>query len=77
MHETAAARFGDVADTTGCGDAYRAGLLYGWSREWEWPRILKFASVLAGIKVLHGGAQDYQTSAAEVVEKCESVFGKF
>ena len=26
-----------VIDPTGCGDAYRAGLLYGIARGWDWP----------------------------------------
>lgn len=74
-HQTAAAMFGETVDTTGCGDAYRAGMLYGLVREWKWPQIISYASVIAGMKATRPGGQDYTISAEEVTQKCKQVFG--
>ena len=74
-HRAAAAKFGDAADTTGCGDAYRAGLLFGLAREWEWPRLVRFASVVAGRKALHIGGQSYEVSAERAEAECARMFG--
>lgn len=76
-YDMAAARLGAVVDTTGCGDAYRAGLLYGWGQEWEWPKMMAWASMLAGIKSLHAGAQEYETSPDDVMRRCGEIFGEW
>lgn len=62
----AAAKIGKTADTTGCGDAYRAGLLHGMLRGWQWRRTMQFAATIAGIKAQSYGGQQYQTTAPEV-----------
>ena len=74
-HQTSAAVFGETVDTTGCGDAYRAGMLYGLTREWKWPQIISYASVVAGIKATRPGGQDYTMNAEDVSQKCKQVFG--
>lgn len=74
-YRTAAAKFGDTADTTGCGDAYRAGLLYGLAREWQWSRAIHFASIVAGTKAMHTGGQSYDISADKAEAECARVFG--
>lgn len=48
-----------VVDPTGCGDAYRAGLLYGIVHEWDWKRTGRLASLLGAIKVASRGAQNH------------------
>ena len=73
---TAAATFGATADTTGCGDAYRAGVLYGLAHEWQWRRIVQFASVVAGIKAMHTGGQSYDISAARAETERARLFGE-
>src|SRR5574341_1831238 len=50
-HEIPIARAERVLDPTGCGDAYRAGLLYGIARGWDWPRTGRLAAVLGAIKI--------------------------
>ncbi|MBE8158784.1 MAG: carbohydrate kinase family protein [Betaproteobacteria bacterium] len=75
-HRTAAVKFGKTADTTGCGDAYRAGLIYGALREWKWPQIIQFASVVAGVKAECTGGQGYEITAAEAEARRRRVFGK-
>ena len=73
--ECAAAIMGETADTTGCGDAYRAGLLYGILRNWQWQRRMQFAAVIAGIKARSYGGQQYQTTAKEVESLRQKFFG--
>ncbi|MGI9306432.1 MAG: carbohydrate kinase family protein [Gammaproteobacteria bacterium] len=75
-HRTTAATFGKTADTTGCGDAYRAGLIYGLQREWKWPQILQFASVIAGVKAARQGGQGYHITAAEAEAACRRIYGR-
>ena len=56
----------DVVDPTGCGDAYRAGLLYGISRGWDWPTCGRLASVMGAIKIASRGGQNHRPSKAEI-----------
>ncbi len=56
----------DVEDPTGCGDAYRAGLLYGISRAWDWPACGRLASVMGSIKIASRGGQNHKPTKAEI-----------
>jgi len=49
----------DPIDPTGCGDAYRAGLLYGISKKWDWQSIGRLASVMGSIKIRSQGGQNH------------------
>lgn len=53
---------GETQDPTGCGDAYRAGILYALLRGWAWQPMLNFAAVIAAIKATHAGGQGYALS---------------
>ncbi len=55
-----------VIDPTGCGDAYRAGLLYGIARGWDWPTCGRLASVMGAIKIASRGGQNHKPSRAEI-----------
>lgn len=46
----------DAVDTTGAGDVFRAGMIYGLLQGWETPRILRFANTAAGISCMRPGA---------------------
>jgi adenosine kinase len=48
-----------AVDPTGCGDAYRGGLLYGLSNGWSWLDSARLGSVLGGIKIEKSGAQNH------------------
>jgi adenosine kinase len=48
-----------VLDPTGCGDAYRAGLLFGITNGWNWETTGRLASLLGAIKIAHKGAQNH------------------
>ena len=65
-----------VIDPTGCGDAYRAGLLYGLSRDWDWVKSAKLASLLGAIKIAHRGGQNHGPDRAEIAERFHKAFGE-
>jgi adenosine kinase len=59
-HEIPAAKATKLADPTGCGDAYRAGLLYGLQRGLDWATTGRVASLAGAIKIEHHGTQQHQ-----------------
>ncbi|TFW34030.1 carbohydrate kinase family protein [Massilia horti] len=64
-----------VVDPTGCGDAYRAGLLYGITNGFDWPTTGRIASLLGSIKIAHQGGQNHSFTPAEIADKFEAAFG--
>jgi adenosine kinase len=67
---------GTVVDPTGCGDAYRAGLLYGMARGWAWRKCAQLASVLGSIKVAHRGPQNHKPSRESIAAHLRDSFGE-
>jgi adenosine kinase len=55
-----------IVDPTGCGDAYRAGLLYGMAQGWDWPTCGRLASTMGSIKIASRGGQNHAPSRAEI-----------
>jgi adenosine kinase len=55
-----------VVDPTGCGDAYRAGLLYGIASGFDWLKAGRLASVMGSIKVASRGGQNHAVSRDEI-----------
>ncbi|HKQ27955.1 MAG TPA: carbohydrate kinase family protein [Burkholderiales bacterium] len=64
-----------VLDPTGCGDAYRAGLLYGVAHGWDWPTSGKLGSVMGAIKIAHRGGQNHQLGREEIEARFKRAFG--
>jgi len=64
-----------VLDPTGCGDAYRAGLLFGITQGWKWETTGRLASLLGAIKIAHKGGQNHQLTAARIADRFEAAFG--
>ncbi len=64
-----------VVDPTGCGDAYRSGLLYGIANGWDWLRTGGLAAVMGAIKVAHSGCQSHTPTKEEIGEKYRRAFG--
>ena len=64
-----------IVDPTGCGDAYRAGLLYGLARAWDWPRAAQLASVMGAIKIAHRGGQNHRPAREAISESLRRNFG--
>jgi adenosine kinase len=54
-----------LTDPTGCGDAYRAGLIHGILNNKDWETTGRIASLLGAIKIAHHGTQNHQFSMAE------------
>ncbi|OQW94112.1 MAG: carbohydrate kinase family protein [Beggiatoa sp. IS2] len=58
-----------VSDPTGCGDAFRAGLLYGLMRDIDWETTGRIASLLGAIKVEHHGTQNHTFTLDEFKQR--------
>jgi adenosine kinase len=65
-----------VVDPTGCGDAYRAGLLYGIANDMDWATSGRLASLLGSIKIEQRGAQNHAFSATEIAQRFRDAFGR-
>jgi len=74
-HEIPVAPPARLADPTGCGDAYRAGLLFGLQRDFDWPTTGRVASLLGSIKIEHHGTQQHRVAAGEFEQRFKQVFG--
>lgn len=64
-----------VVDPTGCGDAFRAGLMYGLTTGLDWPTTGRLASLMGAIKIAHQGGQNHAPSREEIEERFEKAFG--
>jgi adenosine kinase len=70
-----AAPISQVADPTGCGDAYRAGLLFGLLRDLDWETTGRIASLMGAIKVEQSGTQNHKFTSETFKERFEKSFG--
>jgi adenosine kinase len=64
-----------VVDPTGCGDAFRGGLLYGIERGLDWASTGRLASLMGSLKIEHAGPQTYVHSAEEIGQRFKQAFG--
>jgi adenosine kinase len=64
-----------VVDPTGCGDAYRAGLLYGIAAGLDWPVTGRLASLLGSIKIAQRGGQNHRFTRGEIEQRYQAAFG--
>jgi adenosine kinase len=62
-------------DPTGCGDAYRAGLLYGIAHGWDWETTGRLGSLMGALKIAYRGPQNHLVSRAEIAERYRKAFG--
>lgn len=65
-----------LVDPTGCGDAYRAGLLYGMARQWTWEKCGRLAGLMGSIKIAHRGGQNHRPDRAEIARRFRDAFGE-
>lgn len=75
-HDIPVAAAERVLDPTGCGDAYRAGLLYGIAQSWDWPRTGRLGAVLGALKIESRGAQNHHPDRATVEARYRRSFGE-
>ena len=71
-----AARVDAVVDPTGCGDAYRAGLIYGLMQGLDWETTGRIASLLGALKIAHAGTQNHRFTAGEFAARFRAAFGR-
>ena len=64
-----------VLDPTGCGDAYRAGLVYGIQQGWDWQRTGQLAAVMGSIKIASRGGQNHAPSIDDIAARYHKAFG--
>ena len=65
----------DVVDPTGCGDAFRAGLLYGMASGFDWPTAGRLASLLGSIKISQRGGQNHRFTRDEIAQCYRDAYG--
>jgi adenosine kinase len=66
---------GAIVDPTGCGDAYRAGLLLGIARGYDWETTGRLASLVGALKIASRGGQNHRFTPAEIGERYREAFG--
>ena len=64
-----------LVDPTGCGDAYRAGLLYGIAHAWDWQRTGRLASILGAVKIASRGGQNHVVNRERLAARYAECFG--
>ncbi|MDP2323256.1 MAG: carbohydrate kinase family protein [Gammaproteobacteria bacterium] len=64
-----------ILDPTGCGDAYRAGLLHGISRGLPWADSGRLAALLGSIKIAHRGTQNHAFTPTSLQQEFRLAFG--
>lgn len=64
-----------VVDPTGCGDAFRGGLLYGIENGLDWETTGRLASLMGALKIAQQGPQNHWVSRDEIGNRFESAFG--
>jgi adenosine kinase len=64
-----------VVDPTGCGDAFRGGLLFGLENSMDWETTGRLASLMGSIKITHQGPQNHQMSKDDIAAQFKSAFG--
>ncbi len=75
VHEIPPARAEAVVDPTGCGDAYRAGLMHGILQDYDWPTIGRLAGLLGAIKIASRGGQNHVFTADEIAVRFKAEYG--
>jgi adenosine kinase len=76
VHEIPTAKPSAVEDPTGCGDAYRAGLLHGLLHDMDWETTGRIASLLGAIKIEQHGTQNHSFTRDEFETRFKAEFGR-
>ncbi|MEM7359459.1 MAG: carbohydrate kinase family protein [Pseudomonadota bacterium] len=74
--EVASAPIGKAVDPTGCGDAYRAGMLFGLAKGLDWKQCGQVGALCGAIKIEHSGTQSHQFTVQAFAERYNSAFGE-
>ncbi len=63
-----------INDPTGCGDAYRAGLLYGLLNKLDWEITGRVAALMGAIKIESHGTQNHSFKLSEFAGRFKQAF---
>ena len=66
----------ELVDPTGCGDAFRAGLLHGIASGMNWEKAGRLASLMGSIKIAHRGGQNHKPAREQIAGRYEAAFGE-
>jgi adenosine kinase len=64
-----------LADPTGCGDAFRAGMLFGITNGLDWETTGRLSSLMGAIKIASLGPQNHAPSLTEIHDRFKQAFG--
>jgi adenosine kinase len=64
-----------LVDPTGCGDAYRAGVLHGLLNHWDWPSTGRIASLMGAITIEIRGTQNHRFTRSDFYTRYQQNFG--
>jgi len=73
-HEIPAVEATEILDPTGCGDAYRAGLVFGISRGLSWEDTGRLASLIGARKIAHRGTQNHVMNLEDLQQEFAAAF---
>jgi len=73
--EIPCARTSAVIDPTGCGDAYRAGLLHGLMHNLDYETSGRIAAVMGALKIESRGTQNHRATPGEIARRVAESFG--
>ena len=65
----------EVLDPTGCGDAYRAGLMHGILHDYDWSTTGRLAGLLGAIKIAKRGGQNHRFTPQEIADRFQVEYG--
>ena len=65
-----------IVDPTGCGDAFRGGLLYGLMNGLDWEKTGRIGALMGAIKIEQHGTQNHTFTADEFRERYQAAFGQ-
>ena len=74
--EIPAAPVNEINDPTGCGDAYRGGLLYGIMNGMDWENTGRIAALMGALKIEKHGTQNHDYSKDEIEVKFKQAFDR-
>jgi adenosine kinase len=76
MIKVASAPIGDAVDPTGCGDAYRAGVMHGITTGRDWKTCGQMGALCGAIKIEQSGTQNHSFTTASFAERYQQAFGE-
>lgn len=74
--DIAAVTVSDAVDPTGCGDAFRGGLMFAMLKGFDWRTAGQMAALCGAIKVEHSGTQNHHFTTEQFCERYQNSFGE-